>query len=91
VPLLICVGPRQRTRFRQLLKLRSLPPPILAWAEHLRGAGDERALARRITEANLHICERERWECLISMCQRLLGDLRAPSRRQRGRGGARPL
>jgi tetratricopeptide (TPR) repeat protein len=33
--------------------------------------------ARRITEANLEICERNRWIEKISMCHRVLGDLDA--------------
>jgi tetratricopeptide (TPR) repeat protein len=45
-------------------------------AEHLRrtGRADE---ARRVTEANLEICERERWANQVSWCHRVLGDLDA--------------
>ena len=45
-------------------------------AEHLRRTG-EAAYARRVTVANLEICERNRWEFLISMCHRVLGELDA--------------
>jgi tetratricopeptide (TPR) repeat protein len=45
-------------------------------ADHLRRAGDP-AYARRVTEANLEICERNRWPKSISQCHRVLGDLDA--------------
>ncbi len=48
--------------------LRAAPSP----------ASEEEAgveMARRITEANLEICEQERWPDQISMCHRVLGDI----------------
>ena len=45
-------------------------------AAHLRRAG-EAAYARRVTVANLEICERNRWTYYISMCRRVLGELDA--------------
>jgi tetratricopeptide (TPR) repeat protein len=53
-------------------------------ADHLRragapprGTGQAAAYTRRVTEANLEICERNRWAFLVSMCHRVLGDLDA--------------
>lgn len=45
-------------------------------AEHLRRWGDS-DYARRITEANQVICERNRWQEDLSLCYRLLGELAA--------------
>jgi tetratricopeptide (TPR) repeat protein len=45
-------------------------------ADHLRRTGDA-DYARRVAEANLEICQRERWTFLVSMCHRVLGDLDA--------------
>ena len=45
-------------------------------ADHLRRTGDA-DYARRITEANLEICERNRWPDDLSRCHRVLGDLDA--------------
>jgi len=45
-------------------------------AEHLRRAGDA-DYARRVTEANLEICQRNHWANQISWCHRVLGDLAA--------------
>jgi tetratricopeptide (TPR) repeat protein len=47
-------------------------------ANHLRHTGDP-AYARRVTEANLESCERNRWAFLVSQCHRVLGDLDAES------------
>lgn len=51
-------------------------------ADHLRRAGDPSAgsgqaaaYARRVTEANLEICEHNRWDSVVSGCHRVLGDL----------------
>jgi tetratricopeptide (TPR) repeat protein len=53
-------------------------------ADHLRRAGDASAgsgraadYARRVTEANLDFCERNRWAEDMSWCHRVLGDLDA--------------
>jgi len=43
-------------------------------ADHLRRAGDP-AYARRVTEANLEICQRARWPDDLSRSHRILGDL----------------
>ncbi len=43
-------------------------------ADHLRRVGQP-DYARRVTEANLEICERNRWTFMVSMCHRVLGDL----------------
>ncbi len=43
-------------------------------AEYLRRTG-EADYARRVTEANLEICERNHWAYQISWCHRVLGDL----------------
>jgi tetratricopeptide (TPR) repeat protein len=55
-------------------------------ADHLRrtgdlslGSGQAAAYARRVTEANLEICEGNRWTYLVSMCYRVLGDLHTDS------------
>jgi tetratricopeptide (TPR) repeat protein len=45
-------------------------------AEHLRRTGNA-DYARRITEANLKICEQQHWANQISWCHRVLGDLDA--------------
>jgi len=45
-------------------------------ADHLRRAGDA-GNARRVTEANLGVCERNRWPDDLSRCHRVLGDLTA--------------
>ncbi|MCC6605362.1 MAG: trypsin-like peptidase domain-containing protein [Anaerolineae bacterium] len=45
-------------------------------AEHLRRMG-QAEYARRVTAANLTICERNRWSKDISMCHRVLGELDA--------------
>lgn len=45
-------------------------------AEYLRRRGDT-DYARRITEANQLICERNHWQDDLSLCHRLLGDLDA--------------
>ncbi|MCB8925689.1 MAG: serine protease [Ardenticatenaceae bacterium] len=45
-------------------------------AEHLRRVG-QAEYARRVTAANLTICERYRWPDKISMCHRVLGELAA--------------
>jgi len=45
-------------------------------ADHLRQAGVA-AQARRLTDANLEICERNRWAASTSRCRRVLGDLAA--------------
>ena len=45
-------------------------------ADHLRRTGDA-DYVRRVTEANLEICERNRWAEQISQCHRILGDLDA--------------
>jgi tetratricopeptide (TPR) repeat protein len=45
-------------------------------AEHLRRSG-EAETARRVTRANLEICERNHWAFLVSQCHRVLGDLDA--------------
>ena len=47
-------------------------------ADHLRRVGNA-AYARRITEANLEICERYHWTFIVSRCHRVLGDLDADS------------
>lgn len=47
-------------------------------AEHLRRTNDA-VYARRVTDANLEICERNHWVKSISMCYRVLGDLDAES------------
>ncbi len=66
-------------------------------AEHLRRAGQSGepvepsgqalAYARRVTEANLEICQRNRWANQISWCHRVLGDLDAGSSTGSERGG----
>jgi tetratricopeptide (TPR) repeat protein len=43
-------------------------------ADFLRRTG-EADYARRVTEANLEVCERNHWAFLISPCHRVLGDL----------------
>lgn len=43
-------------------------------AEHLRRNG-EADYARRVTEANIKICEEYHWAFLVSLCRRVLGDL----------------
>jgi tetratricopeptide (TPR) repeat protein len=48
----------------------------IRYADYLRRLGDV-DYARRVTEANLRICERERWVNHISLCHRVLGDLDA--------------
>jgi tetratricopeptide (TPR) repeat protein len=45
-------------------------------AEHLRRVG-QAVYPRRVTVANLAICERNRWAYTTSMCYRLLGELDA--------------
>ncbi len=45
-------------------------------ADHLRRAGDS-AYTQRITEANLKVCEENRFIMSISQCHRVLGDLDA--------------
>jgi tetratricopeptide (TPR) repeat protein len=45
-------------------------------ADHLRRLRAV-AYARRVTEANLEICERNRWGYFVSGCHRVLGDLDA--------------
>jgi hypothetical protein len=45
-------------------------------AEHLRRVG-KAGYARRVTDANLEICKRNRWPNTISMCHRVLGELDA--------------
>jgi tetratricopeptide (TPR) repeat protein len=59
-------------------------------ADHLRRVpieeGGDPAYARRVTEANLEICERNRWADHISQCHRVLGDLDADPLASSGRG-----
>ena len=45
-------------------------------ADHMRRVGDKE-YARRITEANSEICERNRWVDHLSICCQILGDLDA--------------
>jgi len=51
-------------------------PRGIKHADHLRRAGDA-DYARRVTEANLEICERNRWPDDLSLSHRVLGDLDA--------------
>ena len=46
--------------------------------DHLRRTGQS-DYARRVTEANLQICEQEHWANQISWCHRVLGDLDSDS------------
>jgi len=55
--------------------------PGIQHADHLRRTGDA-DYARCLTEANLEICERNRWAYQISWCHRVLGDLDADALRQ---------
>ncbi|MBE9136286.1 trypsin-like peptidase domain-containing protein [Nodosilinea sp. LEGE 07088] len=50
--------------------------PGIQHAEHLYRRRDT-DYARRITEANQVICEQNRWQFILSLCHRLLGDLDA--------------
>ncbi len=55
-------------------------------ADHLRRAGDA-GYARRVTEANLEICERNRWPDDLSRSHRVLGDLDAGAGQHEAAGG----
>jgi tetratricopeptide (TPR) repeat protein len=55
-------------------------------AEHLRLTG-QADYARRVTEANLEICERNRWQDSISRSHRVLGDLGADPSTSSGQAG----
>ncbi len=57
-------------------------------ADHLQRAG-QAGYARRVTEANLEYCERNRWLFLVSMCHRVLGDLDADPSTGSGQAGHR--
>ncbi len=50
--------------------------PGIWHADHLRRTGDP-DYAWRVTEANLEICERNRWLDKVSQCHRIMGDLDA--------------
>jgi tetratricopeptide (TPR) repeat protein len=58
---------------RSLYSLRGI-----YYADYLRRAGNP-AYARVVTEANLDICQRNRWVKSVSQCHRVLGDLSADS------------
>jgi tetratricopeptide (TPR) repeat protein len=65
--------------------------PGIFHADHLRRTG-QAGTARRVTEANLAICERYRFIKSISQCHRVLGDLDAdlsPDPGQAGHASAR--
>jgi tetratricopeptide (TPR) repeat protein len=51
-------------------------------ADALRRTGDA-DYARRVTQANLEICQQQHWPFLVSMCHRLLGDLDAAAGQHR--------
>jgi tetratricopeptide (TPR) repeat protein len=48
----------------------------IKWADHLRRT-TKYDYAKNVTNANLEICRRNRWEFIVSMCHRVLGDLDA--------------
>ena len=52
-------------------------------AEHLRRAGEAEA-ARRVTAANLEVCQQQRWPDNLSRSHRVLGDLDADAGQQAG-------
>ena len=52
-------------------------------ADYLRRAGEAEA-ARRVTEANLAVCQQNRWPNDLSQCHRVLGDLDAGAGQQAG-------
>jgi tetratricopeptide (TPR) repeat protein len=62
-----------------LIRCAANPLPRSPAKTPKRLSAETLSYARRITEANLEICERNRWEFLISMCHRVLGDLDAYS------------